>query len=528
MAHAKRPLLWRHVCVKTRASATNSRGWSVSAEALEARGLLSGFSASVDFQPAAVPPPAGYLPDSGAIFADRGNGLSYGWNGPRPVQVLEHHARHPSDGPDERYDTFAVMHARGRGSDWEIAVPDGTYQVHVVSGDARVFTGRYRIEANGVLVVDGRATRAQRWVDGTQQVSVTDGMLRITLGPQVQSGKLDFVDIAQIVQTQTPPPSTPPPDPQPPSQPPPSSNPLQLNWQQVASSPVGRLEASAVTVGGKLYVFGGYGVDDPNWLATKETDVYDPATNTWARLADTPEGLTHIGAATDGRYIYAAGGYVSNYATGWQTFATQDVWRFDTITNEWTAFVRLPAPRSAGALLIIGRELHYVDGNDINRVGTTEHWVLNLDDPNPQWVASTPLPFSDNHIAAAVLNGKIYVIGGQPGNDDGSPSSDFLMWDSANPSSWTVLPSLPQPRSHAVAVAVDGKIVVADGVTTGLTLLASVIAYDPTTNTWSSVADPLPAPREDPAGDLLDGRLVIMTGYDQGLRTETWMSQPLV
>lgn len=494
-------------------------------ERMEPRRLLSAFVAHVDFQTPNAAAPAPYVADSGAMFADRGNGFSYGWNGPRPAQVIERHVR-KGGSADPRYDAFAVMNSSGRGSRWQIAVPNGVYDVSATVGDPNARSGRYRILVDGIQLLNGKATPSKRWVSGSKELTVSNGVLTLTV-PRGASGKIDFIDIQQVVQVESPPPLPPPPLPPPPPPPPPPPTPFHLSWQQMANSPVGRLEASAVTVAGKLYVFGGYGVDNPNWLATKETDVYDPTTNTWTRLADMPEGLTHIGAATDGRYIYAAGGYVSNYKTGWQTFATSDVWRYDTVTNQWTAFVPLPAARSAGALLIIGNELHYVDGNDINRVGTTEHWILNLDDANPQWVDSTPLPFSRNHIAAAVLDGKIYVIGGQAGNDDGAPSSDFLMWDPANPSSWTVLPSLPQPRSHAVAVAVDGKIVVADGVTSGLTPLSSVVAYDPTTNSWSTVSDPLPAPREDPTGDIVDGRLVVTTGYDQSLRTETWISQVL-
>ena len=52
-------------------------------ERLELRRLLastSPFHADINFQPAASAVPAGYDVDSGAIFGDRGNGLSYGWN----------------------------------------------------------------------------------------------------------------------------------------------------------------------------------------------------------------------------------------------------------------------------------------------------------------------------------------------------------------------------------------------------------------------------------------------------------------
>jgi hypothetical protein len=38
------------------------------------------FEHFIDFQPASSTVAAGYLEDDGALFGNRGNGLSYGWN----------------------------------------------------------------------------------------------------------------------------------------------------------------------------------------------------------------------------------------------------------------------------------------------------------------------------------------------------------------------------------------------------------------------------------------------------------------
>ena len=93
-------------------------------EALEGRRLLSAFAAHIDFQPANSATPSGYVADTGAVYANRDNGMTYGWNAPRSAQVVEHNRR-KGGGADQRYDTFAVVHPSGRGSRWQIAVPDG-------------------------------------------------------------------------------------------------------------------------------------------------------------------------------------------------------------------------------------------------------------------------------------------------------------------------------------------------------------------------------------------------------------------
>src|SRR5258708_7893710 len=64
-------------------------------------------------------------------------------------------------------------------------------------------------------------------------------------------------------------------------------------WQPAAPLPIARFESAAETVGGKLYVFGGF--FNAQVQATTRCDYYDPVTNSWTRIADMPEPLTHTG-----------------------------------------------------------------------------------------------------------------------------------------------------------------------------------------------------------------------------------------
>ena len=45
------------------------------------------FAARINFQPATAPVPFGFVPDTGAVYADRGNGYTYGWNTPNTSAV---------------------------------------------------------------------------------------------------------------------------------------------------------------------------------------------------------------------------------------------------------------------------------------------------------------------------------------------------------------------------------------------------------------------------------------------------------
>src|SRR4051812_17901799 len=99
-------------------------------ESLEPRQLMA-FSAHVNFQPAAEPAPSSYIADAGDKYAAR-NGLTYGWDASIAADTR---VRNSALSADARHDTFIHMQRSGSRK-WEIAVPNGTYSVHVVSGDA--------------------------------------------------------------------------------------------------------------------------------------------------------------------------------------------------------------------------------------------------------------------------------------------------------------------------------------------------------------------------------------------------------
>jgi hypothetical protein len=75
-------------------------------------------------------------------------------------------------------------------------VPNGTYSVRVVAGDAASHNSVYRFAVEGVLTVDGTPSATNRWLEGTRTVTVSDGRLTISNAPGASNNKLCFVEIA--------------------------------------------------------------------------------------------------------------------------------------------------------------------------------------------------------------------------------------------------------------------------------------------------------------------------------------------
>lgn len=152
------------------------------------------FGVKINFQLTGAAIPAGYLADNGEVFANRGNGYSYGWNADNTLSGKD---RDAANSPDQRYDTLTHMQKpQNPNAVWEITVPNGTYTVRVVSGDASWFNSTYKVNVENVLVVDGQPTETARWFEGTRSITVQDGRLTVSNAPGAVNSKLCFIEIS--------------------------------------------------------------------------------------------------------------------------------------------------------------------------------------------------------------------------------------------------------------------------------------------------------------------------------------------
>jgi len=162
------------------------------------------FGINVNFELAGTPVPPGYIPDGGSVFADRGNGYSYGWD--RDI-TADARYRATTIAPDLRYDTFVHLEkafATLGAATWEIAIPNGFYWVHIVAGDAGGATdAKYQFNVEGNLTFPIYTPVAPTlWIEYTNTVVVNDGRLTVTSGPisvTRTNNKIDFIDIYPAV-----------------------------------------------------------------------------------------------------------------------------------------------------------------------------------------------------------------------------------------------------------------------------------------------------------------------------------------
>jgi N-acetylneuraminic acid mutarotase len=297
-----------------------------------------------------------------------------------------------------------------------------------------------------------------------------------------------------------------------------------LKFTTGANDPISRAEAMGAVVNGKVYAFGGY--VDRTYHPVATVNVYDVASGKWSTLADMPfGGITHSGITVDGSNIYFAGGYPAS-ATKGQTFSTRNVWKFDTTNNTWTAMPPLPAGRGAGTMVNLNHVLYFFGGADPNRNDASEMWKLDLNNMSAGWNTVASLPAPRNHVGGVALDGFIYALGGQTGQDNLSVfKGDVWRYDPST-NKWSTMASLPgQPRSHiaAASFAYNGEIITMGGEGPGRVALNYVQEYNPATNTWVSLT-PLPGGRSSGIGvNLGNGDIMYTSGYDGFFSNQTWI-----
>lgn len=161
-------------------------------EHLEDRRLLA-FTALIDFQPSSVPTQSGYQKDTGAVFGSRGGGLTYGWNATNNNGI----DRNSKKSFNQAYDTFLHMQKNGSFT-WELAVPNGSYDVRIIAGDAVLQSSDfYHILAEGQNAINGRPSTAQLWIGSNQAITVTDGRLTISNGANAVNNKINLIEVRE-------------------------------------------------------------------------------------------------------------------------------------------------------------------------------------------------------------------------------------------------------------------------------------------------------------------------------------------
>jgi N-acetylneuraminic acid mutarotase len=198
-------------------------------------------------------------------------------------------------------------------------------------------------------------------------------------------------------------------------------DPVGDTWATLAPMPTARRNLALVPLGGKLYAVGGNAwAGDGGWSLSAKVEEYDPATNTWAARRDLPVARASLfGFATSDRVVVVGGVLVISS----QDQATDLAHEYDPLNNQWANAPRPSVKTAEGAAVSLSGYGYLVGGEDHPYSGNPR--AMRYDPSNGNWHTLAALPIWRVWTAAGVVGGKVYVAGGDAGDDDTAACLEF-------------------------------------------------------------------------------------------------------
>ena len=256
-----------------------------------------------------------------------------------------------------------------------------------------------------------------------------------------------------------------------------------------------RHENSFVQAGERFYVMGGR--ENPKTL-----DVYDYQTDSWSSLPDSPpEEFNHFQAVQYKGLIWVIGAFKDN--TFPVEVPAEYIWAFDPVAELWYKGPKIPQGRQRGSagLVVYNDKFYVVAGNTIGHDGGYVAWFDEYDPYTGEWTPLTDAPRPRDHFHAAVIDNKLYAVGGRLSGGEGGTFGPTIgevdVYDFTT-SSWSTLPAdLPTPRGASTTVNFRNQLFVIGGEVENQQVYGEIIAdalviteaYDPSTGQWTRMPD---------------------------------------
>jgi len=292
-----------------------------------------------------------------------------------------------------------------------------------------------------------------------------------------------------------------------------------VKWEELVPLPVCRNSHIAVLLGGNVYIGGGVeGNSDNDNRQCYRLDIYNLTTNQWSSSPITTPYSWFAMTVLDDKLVIV-GGATRNYEVVKKVLVLN--------AGQWKDYSEMPTARihstAVGyhSMLIVVGGLIKVEGK-LTRVSTTEL----LDTTNGCWYICNNLPSLHQQLKAAIMNDKLYLLGG--GDSNPSPkvfvaslndlSTHQLNWQLASNTPWCF--SAPVVLYNKFLLTVGGR---QPHDKTSQT--SEVYTLNPSTGQWKHLTN-IPAARSFPAVVGVADKIIViggMTNKGQEYSNTVWI-----
>ncbi len=183
--------------------------------------------------------------------------------------------------------------------------------------------------------------------------------------------------------------------------------------------------------------------------------------------------------------------------------------------NSWTTKEPMNTARGGLGVAVVNGKIYAIGGsNNDTQLGVTEEYNPVTD----TWTTKAPMPTPRSGFAIAVYQNKIYCIGGMTGDSEIFVSGITGITEVYDPATdkWATNSSMPTPRADLCASVVNGTIYCIGGkkywgVEESYQELNVTEAYNPATDSWTKKS-PMPIPVLGCTSAVLDGKIYVTGG----------------
>ncbi|XP_075071700.1 kelch-like protein 22 [Mixophyes fleayi] len=216
-------------------------------------------------------------------------------------------------------------------------------------------------------------------------------------------------------------------------------DPRHNRWFQIQSMQQPRADLSVCVLGDFLYAVAGRDYHDE----LREVERYDPYTNSWEYVAPLQKQVhAHAGSALDGKVYISCGRRGNTYL--------KETCCYDPEKDQWTHVAFGPVRRAWHGMVALLGKLYVIGGsNDDEGFRQDILEVACYSPKTDQWSLMSPVPAGHGEPGIAVLDDKMYVLGGRSHNQ--GDRMDYVHIYNAEKDLWEEGPQLEDDISGMAA-----------------------------------------------------------------------------
>jgi N-acetylneuraminic acid mutarotase len=244
-----------------------------------------------------------------------------------------------------------------------------------------------------------------------------------------------------------------------------------------------RMGLAAAAIGSKIYATGGFlgdaGQPPLTELYTREVEIYDTAKDEWSIGTPMIHNRSSHGAGAVSGKVYVMGG--TDYIVMSPPGALVSTEEYDPVADKWEYKSSMLTPRSRFGTAVVDGKIYTIGGwwTPVMGIWTKSNATEAYDPATDTWTRLSRMPTARGEVALAVLDRKIYAMGGSGG-------WDVIEIYDVDTDTWTTGPSIPSNATSyygMTAEVLDGRIYLMGGV--GMDCVKSVVvSYDPAADEW--------------------------------------------